>query len=111
MWYTGDMSQTTDQTSKLWATIGYIIPILFFVPLLGDEKSKPYVRWHANQQLNLLLYWVVVNGVLPLIPILGWLLIPIAYLFGLALAIMGIMNAQQSAQKRLPLIGKFELLK
>lgn len=105
------MEQTTDNTAKLWAILGYIIPILFFVPLLGDDKNKPAVRWHANQQLDLLLYWVVVNMVLPIIPILGWILIPFAYIFGLVLMIMGIINAQQPTLKRLPLIGKIELLK
>lgn len=105
------MEKTSDQTSKLWAILGYVIPILFFIPLLGEEKNKPYVRWHANQQLNLLLYWVVVNGILPLIPFLGWLLMPIGWIFGLVLMIMGIMSAQQGTQKRLPLIGKMELLK
>jgi uncharacterized membrane protein len=100
-----------DQNNKLWAILGYIIPILFFVPLLGDQKNNPYVRWHANQQLDLLLFWIVVNVVLPMIPLLGWALIPIAYIFGLVLMIMGIMNAQSSDHKRLPLIGKLELLK
>ena len=107
------MEQTApaESNTKLWAILGYIIPILFFVPLLGDDKNKPAVRWHANQQLNLLLYWTAVNVVLPLIPILGWMLIPVAYIFGLALMVIGIMNAQQTTLKRLPLIGKIELLK
>jgi uncharacterized membrane protein len=99
------------ENTKLWAILGYIIPILFFVPLLGEDKNKPGVRWHANQQLNLLLFWVVTNMVLPVIPILGWMLIPVAYIVGLVLMIMGVMNAQSSELKRLPLIGKIELLK
>jgi uncharacterized membrane protein len=97
--------------NKLWAIIGYILPILFFVPLLGAEKNNSSVRFHANQQLNLLLFWVVTSGVLPLIPIIGWVLMPVAYIFGLALMVIGIINVQQNSLKALPLIGKIELLK
>lgn len=97
--------------TKLWAIIGYILPILFFVPLLGVEKSNPSVRFHANQQLNLLLYGIVATVVLPLIPVIGWFLMPIAYIFGLALMIIGIINVQQNSLKGLPLIGQIELLK
>ncbi len=105
------LSAGATSNQKLWAIIGYIIPILFFVPLLGDDKKNPFARFHANQQLNLLLFWAVVSGVLPMIPVIGWVLMPFGYIFGLVLMILGIINAQQGAQKRLPLIGKIELLK
>lgn len=105
------VAPTSDQESKLWGIIGYILPVLFFVPLLGEDKNKPFVRFHANQQLDLLLYWVIVSVVLPVIPIIGWILMPVAYIFGLALMILGLINVSQNAQKRLPLIGKITLIK
>jgi uncharacterized membrane protein len=98
-------------SARIWAIVGYILPILFFVPLLGEDKNKPGVRFHANQQLVLLLFWVVANVVLGFIPIIGWMLMPVAFIFGIVLMIMGIMNAAQGAQKPLPLIGKIELIK
>lgn len=101
---------SSDQ-SKLWAIIGYILPILFFVPLLGADKDKPAVRFHANQQLTLLIYWLIVGSVLPLIPVIGWMLMPVAYIFGLALMVIGLINVSQGAQKPLPLLGAVQLIK
>ena len=99
-----------DQT-KLWGILGYVIPILFFVPLVGELKDNAFARFHANQQLNLLLYWVVVNVVLGMIPFIGWVLLPFSYLFGLVLMIMGIMNVSKGEQKPLVLIGGINLIK
>lgn len=100
-----------NDTTRVWAIVGYIIPLLFFVPLLGEEKNKPSVRFHANQQLNLLLYWVVVNVVLGVIPVIGWMLMPVAMIGGFALMVIGLINASQGTLKPLPLIGKIELIK
>jgi len=97
--------------TKLWAILGYIIPILFFVPLITDAKNDPFAKYHANQQLNLLLYWIAIQIVLPLIPIIGWILLPVAYIIGLIFLIMGLVNAAGDKQKPLPVIGKFELIK
>lgn len=99
----------TDQT-RLWGILGYLIPVLFFVPLVGELKDNTFARFHVNQQLDLLLYWVVVN-VLGMIPVIGWLLLPFGYLFGLVLMIMGIINVSQGVQKRLLLIGSIDLIK
>lgn len=101
---------------RLHAILGYLIPILFFLPLL-DEKTKnvPYVRFHANQQLVLL---VVVVGLYMLHNILFMMLMSIGYLVAqianlavLALAIYGAYNAHLGNMKELPVIGKYRLLK
>ncbi len=107
---------------KIWGILGYIIPIIFFIPLVMDDlKSNPYSKFHAGQQLNLLILgivgWVimlVLSGILvftvvliPLIPIL-WLIFQVIVVI---LAIMGIINAAKGEQKKLPLIGKFKLIK
>jgi uncharacterized membrane protein len=101
---------TSNDQNRLFAIIGYIIPILFFVPLLSDAKKDPYAKFHANQQLNLLLYWIALN-IIVMIPILGWLVYMVGVLFGFVLIVMGVMNASSSSQKPLPLIGKFALIK
>ena len=92
------------------AIVGYIIPILFFLPLVTEGKNDPFAKFHANQQLNLLIWYVMANFIM-IIPVLGWIAGPLMWLFGIVLAIMGIMNASQGTQKELPLIGKYSLLK
>ena len=42
--------------NKALAIVGYIIPILFFIPLLNESsKNSPFAKFHANQQLVLLI--------------------------------------------------------
>ena len=44
------MDITSDD--KLWAALGYVIPIIAIVVLLmEDKKSRPYIRFNAVQSL------------------------------------------------------------
>jgi len=91
--------------------VGYIIPILFFIPLVTDAKNSPFAKFHANQQLNLLLAAVIVNIVGGVIPFIGWFIIlPLGCIFLLVVAIIGIINAAKGTMKELPLIGGFKLI-
>jgi uncharacterized membrane protein len=99
------------EKNKAMAIVGYIIPILFFIPLVTDAKNSPFAKFHANQQLNLLLAAVVVNIVGGIIPFLGWfILLPLGTIFLIVVAIMGIINAAKGEMKELPLIGGFKLI-
>ena len=106
-------SGTPADTSKLWGIIGYIIPVLFFIPLvMEDLKTNSFSKFHSNQQLVLLLAAIVVNIVGGVIPILGWFIIlPIGSIVLLVLAIIGIINAAKGEQKPLPLIGGIAIIK
>ena len=100
------------EKNKPMAIIGYIIPILFFIPLVSDAKDSPFAKFHANQQLNLLLAAIAVNVVGTVIPFLGWFIIlPLGSILLIVFAIMGIINAVKGEKKALPLIGGFELIK
>ena len=93
------------------AIVGYIVPILFFVPLVSESaKQNAFAKFHANQQLALLLYWVVI-AIFSTVPLLGWVLAPFLYIFGFVLLVLGVLNAANERQKALPLIGKWELIK
>jgi len=105
-------SQTDVEKNKVMAIVGYILPILFFVPLISEAKNSPFAKFHANQQLNLLLAAIVVNVVGTIIPILGWFIIlPLGGLAVLVIAIIGIIGAAKGEMKKLPIIGGFELIK
>jgi len=100
------------EANKAMAIIGYILPILFFIPLVTEAKNSPFAKFHANQQLNLLLAAIAVNIVGTIIPILGWFIIlPLGSLALIVLAILGIINAAKGEMKKLPLIGGFNLIK
>ena len=108
------MSGSSDaQKNKLMAIIGYIIPILFFVPLISNEsKNSPFAKFHSNQQLVLLIAAVIVNIVGSVIPIIGWFIIlPLGSIFLIVVAIMGIIHASKGEMKKLPLIGGYQIIK
>lgn len=102
---------------KLYAILGYVLPFLFFLPLLQESsKNNEFAKFHANQQLLLLITWVGVQVVLSnvlymVIYMLAGMLMSLLSLGILVLAIMGIISASQGTMKELPLIGKFRILK
>lgn len=109
---TGDDSHKDAEANKPIAIIGYILPFLFFVPLISEAKNSKFAMFHANQQLILLIAAVAVNVVGTLIPILGWFIIlPFGTIFLFVIAILGIINAAKGEMNKLPLIGDFQILK
>lgn len=102
---------------KLFAIIGYILPFLFFLPLLNEKsKNNDFVRFHANQQLILLILGVGVHFLAT--PFLymtfgygGYLFSSLLNLALFVLVVLGVINAAQEERKELPLVGRFRLLK
>ncbi|MDD3498376.1 MAG: DUF4870 domain-containing protein [Candidatus Moranbacteria bacterium] len=100
------------EKNKLMAIVGYIFPILFFIPLVTEAKDSPFAKFHANQQLILLIFAIAVNIIGSILPIIGWFLIlPIGSIMILVFVIMGVINASQGKTKALPLIGGFQIIK
>jgi uncharacterized membrane protein len=95
------------EKNKIIAGLAYII---FFLPLLACPDSK-YGRFHANQALILFIMSVAGTIILSIIPIIGWLLLPVFSIAILIFAIIGLINGIGGKAKELPLIGKFKLLK
>jgi uncharacterized membrane protein len=96
---------------RIIAILGYIIPILFFLPLVTDLKNDPFARFHANQQiLCLLVFWVggIIIGRLGLFALL---LSPLWSIAGLVFMILGIINVVHNEMKPLPIFGEYKLLK
>ena len=99
-----------EQDVKILSAIGYI-GLLFLVPYLVKPKDK-FAVFHANQGLLLLIATVVINAIGSIIPVIGWFIIlPLGGIFTLVLFILGVISAIKGEEKRLPLIGNFDLLK
>lgn len=106
----GAQTTSDDSNIKLFGILGYIFPLLFFLPLVMEEtKNNEFAKFHANQQLALLIFWLVINAI-GIIPILGWLIAIFGWIFGIVLLIMGVLNVVNDKQKQLPLIGGVSLL-
>lgn len=100
---------------KLWAIVGYILPFLFFIPML-DEKSKnnAFARFHANQQLTLLAIglgvYIVTNILLGMFMFGLFFIMPLINIALLVLVVLGVIHAAQGEMKELPVVGKISLL-
>ena len=100
------------EANKVMAVIGYIFPFLFFIPLLNEaSKNSPFARFHANQQLLLLIVAVIIDIVGPVIPVLGRaIILPIGSVFISVLAIVGIVGAVKDKMNPLPIIGGYKII-
>ena len=95
------------EKNKTMAGLSYL---LFFLPLITCPESG-YAKFHANQALILLIVGIAGNVILGIIPVIGWMLMPVFGIGVLILGIMGLVNGFGGKAKRLPLIGNFDILK
>ncbi|WP_303864960.1 hypothetical protein [Alkalibaculum bacchi] len=100
-------TQEDIEKNKTMAGLSYF---LFFLPLIVCPESQ-YAKFHANQALLLLITGIAGNVILGIIPIIGWMLMPIFGIAILILGIMGIINGFGGKAKPLPVIGKITILK
>ena len=100
-------TQEDIEKNKTMAGLAYLI---FFLPLVAAPESK-FGKFHANQGLVLLIFGGVGSGILAIIPILGWFLLPVFSIFTIVLVIMGLVNGFGGKAKRLPVIGGFDIIK
>ncbi|NLC05373.1 MAG: hypothetical protein GX778_02485 [Erysipelothrix sp.] len=103
-------SQYTQEDIEKNMTMAGLAYFLFLLPLIVCPESQ-YAKYHANQGLILLIVAFGGNVILGLIPIIGWMIIPIFSLAIFALAIIGLINGLTGKTKPLPLIGQFTIIK
>lgn len=103
------------EQNKVFAIFAYL-GLLVLVPLLAAPDSK-FAQFHAKQGLNLLLITLIAYvplfflGFIPLIGILAWLASMAVGMTAFVLAILGIVNAANGKEEKLPIIGDIALVK
>ena len=103
------------QDNKIMAVLAYI-GLLLLIPLFAAKNSK-FARFHVNQGLPLMIVGLAIGiisiplGLIPIVGIITSIIFGLAGLCVLALAILGIVNAATGKAKKLPLVGKFKILK
>jgi uncharacterized membrane protein len=88
------------------AAVAYITIIPAIIFLVMEPYSKnPFIRFHAFQSLFLGITAFVVQIILTVIPVIGWILLPIVALAFLAVWIYTVLQAYKGIWFKLPVIG------
>lgn len=96
------------EENKLFSALCYL-NVLVFIPLLLRSNS-PFVRYHCNQGLILLIVWFVTTVLAGFIPLVGWIIRLAGWLFGVGCIILGIRNTLAGRAQPLPLIGEYKII-
>jgi uncharacterized membrane protein len=94
-----------DNTAGALAYVTIVPAIIFLV--VEPYKNSAYVRFHAWQCIFLCLAAMVLEVVLMVIPVIGWILLPFVGLGILILAIYAIIKALNGVRFEIPIIGKY----
>ena len=81
--------------------LGFVTGIIFFI----IEKDNKYVRFHAMQSIVVFGFLFVLGIILPLIPIIGWILMPFLRIFNMIIWIILMIKAYQGERFKLPIAG------
>ncbi len=98
------------EDSKLFAFLAVLLSIIGFLVAILAKREDKYVMHYAKQSLILFFGWLIVwiaSMVLMLIPVLGNLVIALAYVCLLVLWIIGLVYSLSGEMKEIPLVGQF----
>ncbi|MCM8770622.1 MAG: DUF4870 domain-containing protein [Candidatus Omnitrophica bacterium] len=82
--------------------IGLILSIVFIVM----EKQNKFVRFHALQSILFCVAMIIIGAILAVIPIIGWITMPLIGILAIILVIILMIKAYQGEKFKLPVIGE-----
>lgn len=95
------------EENKALAAFGYLGPMVI-LPLILKPNS-PFVRFHANQSIALLLFSVLCS-ICSVVPFFGWMISAFGWGFTLVNVFKGFGNAMSGKMKKLPIVGDIKIL-
>jgi uncharacterized membrane protein len=98
-------SAATAGNDNLMGALSYfwIIGLIFL--LIEPYNKNKFIRFHAFQSIFMAVAWFACWIILMVIPIVGWILIPIVFLAFIITLIVMAVKAYQGNMFRLPVIG------
>lgn len=94
--------------TKYLSAICYLSLVFVIIALLVDQKSK-FLRYHINQAIILDVF-VIVCGIISIIPLIGRIISVVGLLVAVILKIIGIINACNGQAIDLPAIGRYKII-
>ena len=99
------MAEQNAGNEKLMGALAYLGWWVTGIIFLLIEKKNPYVRFHAMQSIVVFGSISLLNIVLGIIPIFGWLLLPIIWIGGFVLWLILMWKAYSGEKYKLPYFG------
>jgi uncharacterized membrane protein len=96
--------QHPSDSDRLLAALSYIW-VLFVIPFALGHK-KPFIYEHAKQGLALFLLELVLSVII-WVPVIGWALGALGWLFVVVSAVIGIAHALSGKSYEIPFIGQY----
>jgi uncharacterized membrane protein len=95
-----------EDEKKLYAFLGVFLTVIGFIIVLATKKDDKYAMHYGKQGLILFFAWIVI-WIFAMIPLIGWILMPLLWIAWLILWIIGIVYSFSGEMKNIPLIGQF----
>lgn len=99
-----------DIADNKWLAIFCYFGILAMIFALIAKPDSKFIKYHANQGLDLMILGVA-SVVVCIIPILGWIVAGVASIFSFVCSIIGIVNCCNGRAKELPLVGGIRIIR
>lgn len=101
-----DLGKTsTGLQANVAALLSYLVGFVTGIVFILVEKENKFVRFHAMQSIVVFGFLFVLQAILPVIPVIGWVLIPLVSLTGLVLWIILMIKSYQGEIFKLPIAG------
>ena len=95
------MGMQANVAALLSYVLGWITGLIFFLM----EKENKYVRFHAFQSIVVFLSFTALAILLTVIPVIGWMLLPVLYVVQLIVWAILLIKAYQGEKFKLPIAG------
>jgi len=99
-----------DKKNTYLKVFSYLGSIFLLIAAISSDKDNLHVRFHVNQGVVLFLAIIITNIVYNWVPFMGRILGFTFAIVTMVLSIIGVVNAVKGQNKKLPIIGNFNIL-
>ncbi|MDP3787272.1 MAG: DUF4870 domain-containing protein [Candidatus Omnitrophota bacterium] len=96
---------STGMAPNLAAALSYLLGVITGIIFYVLEKENKFVRFHAMQSILFCGVWIVMNVLLMIVPIVGWMMAGIVNVIGTVLWLIVLFKAFSGEQFKIPVIG------
>ena len=93
---------------KITGIVAYLTFIGWIIAYIAGDKEG--AKFHLNQGLVIAICSII-NSIIVMIPLIGWIASPIISIFILVCAVIGIIAAAKDEEKEVPILGSIKILK